>query len=149
MMKYPAFLDAKSEEVGCIFEEACFRGDAKVVKLLLKHENSKYIVTCKDGERKTGFIRACEMGREEVVSLLLKHQDCEEMFPIRDGQNMTGFMAACRWGKHSVVKLLLEHPYYKKLQKEYIDHIEDSNVVKNEVQLGFELAKTHGFGSRF
>ena len=36
LIKYPDFLDADSEEVGCIFEQACFRGETGCVKVLLK-----------------------------------------------------------------------------------------------------------------
>ena len=67
LITHPSFLNAKSEEVGCIFEEVCFRGNVKVVQILLKHRDSKYMITAKDGEDKTGFIRACQMGREEVA----------------------------------------------------------------------------------
>ena len=82
MITYPSFLNAKSEEVGCIFEEACFRGNVKVVQILLKHRDSKYIITAIDGENKTGFIRACLMGREEVALLLANQPSSKNMFPI-------------------------------------------------------------------
>ena len=143
MIKHPTFLDATSEEVGCIFEEACFKGDVKVVQLLLRHQNSGVLITAKDGHQKTGFIRACQMGRVDIVSLLIDHPNSLEMFPIKDGKGMTGFMKACRWGKTTVVKRLLEHEYYKEMQKEYFKCKEKTEVTKNEVHIGYDLAYEH------
>ena len=143
MIQYPLYLDAASEEVGCIFEQACFKGDAKVVQILLNHENSRSLIIAKDGEQKTGFIRACQMGRVDIVSLLMDHPDSLEMFSIKDGEGNTGFMTACRWGKTTVVKRLLEHEYYKEMQKEYFKCKEDTEVTKNEVHIGYDLAYEH------
>ena len=143
MIKHQSYLDATSEEVGCIFEQACFRGDTKVVEILLSHENSRSLIIAKDGEQKTGFIRACQMGRIDIVSLVIDHPNSLEMFSIKDGKGWTGFMTACRWGKTAVVKRLLQHEYYKEMQKEYFKHMEDNEVTKNEVHLGYNLAKEH------
>lgn len=143
MIQYPSYLDATSEEVGCIFEQACFRGDTKVVQLLLSHENSRSLIIAKDGEQKTGFTRACQMGRVDIVSLLIDHPNSLEMFGIKDGKGWTGFMTACRWGKTTVIKRLLQQEYYKEMQKEYFKQVEDPEVTKNEVHLGYDLAKEH------
>ena len=151
LIKYPDFLDADSEEVGCIFEQACYRGETKCVKILLSHPKSIKIILAKDGEDKTGFIRACQMGREEIVSLLLNHPNSQQMFPIQDGDNMTGFMIACRWGKLGVVTMLLKQSYFKDLSVDYKEET-DGNiciVVENEVQSGFKLAKKHGYNWDF
>ena len=145
MIKHPTYLDATSEEVGCIFEEACFKGNVKVVQLLLRHQNSGVLITAKDGHQKTGFIRACQMGRVDIVSLLMDHPDSLEMFPIKDGEGNTGFMTACRWGKTKVVKRLLQHEYYKEMLQEYFNKKEDPEVTKNEVHLGYDLAQEHKF----
>ena len=150
MITHPSFLNAKSEEVGCIFEEVCFRGNVEVVQILLKHRDSKYIITAKDGEDKTGFIRACQMGREEVALLLANHPGSKEMFPIKDGQSNTGFMNACCWGKFNVVRSLLDHPYYNDLFKKYLKdeqkHMTDakdapSSNYTNDVKAGYILAQ--------
>ena len=143
MIQYPLYLDAASEEVGCIFEQACYKGDAKVVQILLNHENSRSLIIAKDGEKKTGFIRACQMGRVDIVSLLMDHPDSLEMFSITDGEENTGFMTACRWGKTKVVKRLLQHEYYKEMLQEYFNQKEDPEVTKNEVHLGYDLAQEH------
>ena len=150
MITYPSFLNAKSEEVGCIFEQACFRGNVKVVEILLKHQDSKYIITAKDGEDKTGYIRSCQMAKEEVVILLANHPDSKEMFPIKDAQGNTGFMNACRWGKYNIVKSLMDHPYYVDLFEKYFQdeqkHMTDakdapSSNYTNDVKAGYILAK--------
>ena len=134
--------------MGCIFQEACCRGNSQVVGILLKHENSRYIITARDCEAKIGFIRAVQLGIEEVFSLLAKHCDSKEMFEIRDGENTTGFMTACYWGKVNIVKLLLKHPYYTKEFDNYIKHEikvmnEGSNplVYINDVRSGYNFAR--------
>ena len=143
MIQYTSYLDATTEEVGCIFEQACFRGEFKVVQILLSHENSRYLIIAKDGEQKTGFIRACQMGKVDIVALLMDHPDSLEMFSIKDGEGNTGFMTACRWGKTTVVKRLLKHKYYKEMLQEYFNQKEDPEVTKNEVHLGYDLAHDH------
>ena len=44
MIKNPKYLKETSKQVGWIFQEACFRGNSQVVEILLKHENSRYII---------------------------------------------------------------------------------------------------------
>ena len=124
MMKYPDIFSTK--QVSSIFIEACYKGNSKVVDILLHHPESKYILAATDFEGETGFTRACMMGRLKVLEILLNHKNYKVMLSVKNSQNGSGFVQACHWGKDKIVEVLLNRDI----------------IGEDELYLGFKSACT-------